>query len=192
MIIGTHNSWTYAKPRKWWMRALGWTGRCQTLSIREQLARGIKCFDLRIRHRNGEVVMAHGLIEYDISLHELVEDLEAIDRAGRCYVRLLHEVRTNRQWKRSGTDKFVDFCEWARCRFDNITFFGGRQLYNGEREYNFHTDEPSIEGCYGSARRKMSIYALWPKLYAKRYNEREYALTTDKEIKLMDFIEIGQ
>lgn len=192
MIIGTHNSWTYLRPTKWWMRLLRWSGQCQTLSIKEQLARGVRCFDLRIRHRNGEVVVAHGLIEYDISLHELVENLEAIDRAGGCYVRLLHEVRTNRQWKRSGTDSFGDFCEWARCRFDNITFFGGRNLYNWEREYNFGTDEPTIEDAYGSVRRKHTVYALWPKLYAKRYNGKEYALTTNKDIKLMDFIEIGK
>lgn len=192
MIIGTHNSWTYAKPRKWWMRVLAWTGRCQTLSIVEQLARGIRCFDLRIRHRDGQIVVAHGLIEYSISQHDIAEDLDAIDRVGGCYVRVLHEVRTNRQWRRSGTDLFCDFCEWARCRYDNITFFGGRQLYNWEREFDFRTDEPTIEDAYGSARRKQSIYALWPKLYAKRYNSKEYALITDKQVKLMDFIEITE
>lgn len=193
MMIGTHNSWTYLRPTKWWMRMLAWTGRCQSLSIPEQLAAGVRCFDLRIRYKDGLPVVAHGMIEYDISQHELAEHLEAIDRTGRCCVRILYEIRTKRKWNDDdGGARFTNFCIWAKCRYENITFFGGRNLYNGARHYNFQTKEPSIEGCYGSARRPMSIYALWPKLYAKRYNGKEYALNTDKQVKLMDFIQIGQ
>ena len=34
MILGSHNSWTYLSPKKWWMKALAFTAKCQKYDIK--------------------------------------------------------------------------------------------------------------------------------------------------------------
>lgn len=65
-ILGAHNANTYLKPRKWWMRLINFTSKCQKLTIEEQLEHGVRYFDFRIRW-DEELKMfinCHGLVEY--------------------------------------------------------------------------------------------------------------------------------
>lgn len=49
-ILGAHNANTYLRPRKWWMRLINFTSKCQKLDIEEQFEHGVRYFDLRIRY----------------------------------------------------------------------------------------------------------------------------------------------
>ena len=49
MKIGSHNSITYATPRKWWMKLFAWAARCQEIPIEEQFKMGIRLFDFRYK-----------------------------------------------------------------------------------------------------------------------------------------------
>lgn len=73
-ILGAHNANTYLKPRKWWMRLINFTSKCQKLSIDEQLEHGVRYFDFRIRYDKelGLFLNCHGLVEYIGSINHYV------------------------------------------------------------------------------------------------------------------------
>jgi len=67
MILGTHNSLSYAKPTKWWMKFINFTSKCQELTIEEQWECGVKYFDFRLSPNNLNKAR-HGLVEYDVNI----------------------------------------------------------------------------------------------------------------------------
>lgn len=76
-ILGAHNANTYLKPRKWWMRLINFTSKCQKLTINDQFKHGVRYFDLRIRYdkKFGMFINCHGLVEYYESLSITVYNL---------------------------------------------------------------------------------------------------------------------
>lgn len=65
-ILGAHNANTYLEPRKWWMKLINFTSKCQKLTINEQCEHGVRYFDFRIRYdKELELFLnCHGLVEY--------------------------------------------------------------------------------------------------------------------------------
>lgn len=62
--LGSHNTFTYLKPRKWYHYFCIPFARCQTKNIREQIKSGIRSFDIRVRFDdNGDIYLCHGLFE---------------------------------------------------------------------------------------------------------------------------------
>lgn len=190
MILGSHNSLTYLPVRKWWMRPIKFTAKCQRLSIKDQYAMGVRCFDFRIRFNKCDLVVAHGLIEYKADVFYLLNFLAFLDRKGDAYVRMIHEVRTEKQRLRSSVALFVDFCEVIERDFPNIKFFCGKNLLNPPFvEYPFK-NHPTIEENYASVRPPKRIDDWIPILYAELNNEDIRSKGTDKEILMIDFVDI--
>ena len=77
MILGSHNSWSYLPPRRWWMRPIAFMAKCQRVDIRTQYERyGVRCFDLRVRfNKYGLGIVAHGIVEYCFTASKIYEDL---------------------------------------------------------------------------------------------------------------------
>ncbi len=68
-ILGSHNSFTYCKPRN----LLSWIGipigRCQTKNIEEQIKLGIRLLDIRVRFDNsGYIYLCHGYFEVKLKI----------------------------------------------------------------------------------------------------------------------------
>lgn len=83
--------------------------------------------------------------------------------------------------------------------YNNITFVGGRRKYDWELLYDFHTEEPTLDDKYSSTThpfggKKNSIFAkiddIWPWLYAKLHNKKNYQKGTDKDVLFLDFVNI--
>lgn len=191
MVIGSHNSWTYLKVRRWWLRPFEFMARCQRVSIREQYALyGVRCFDLRIRFNDdGELVVAHGKFEYDITAEELSGDLRWISSHGNCYVRVLHEVRSAKQYTELSTRKFVRWCKNAIVEYPGIQFWCGRNLYDWEFDYFFGPEPVCIEQ-YASVCRPQLIDDWWPWVFAHRKNREILSAEYDADILLIDFVDI--
>lgn len=68
MKLATHNSATGGKLL-WWLRPLVWvinpTSKCQSRSIAQQLADGVKVFNLQVAYVNGKWRFTHGLAVYE-------------------------------------------------------------------------------------------------------------------------------
>lgn len=188
MITGSHNSWTYLRPRRWWMRLIRWTARCQSATIGEQYGMGVRCFDLRIKFTDGNLKLAHGIVEYDYTMQELGEDLAFLDKMGDCKVRVLHEIRRKGEQTEEELFAFRYGCQRIRESFPHITFFCGRNLVDWKVDYDFGNPEYTIEDAYGSVLFPKTIFALWPRLSAWVFNNDLYVRGTDKEILLMDFV----
>lgn len=189
-ILGSHNSWSYLPPKKWWMKLFSFTARCQDLNIEEQYNLGVKCFDLRIRFKDGELIVAHGLIEYDINRQELFKLLEYLDFKGDVSVRILHEVRTKNSYTQESIEDFIDFIITLQCRFNHIKFWCGRNLYNWNIDYEFPF-KPSCEEKYSSVCSPKLIDDWWPRWFAKLNNKRILKEGTNKDILLIDFVNYG-
>ena len=79
MIYGSHNSWSFLKPKHWWLRPFAFTARCQNIDIEKQyLLYDVRCFDLRINFdKKGELYICHGPLRYKYTEDDLIKDLES-------------------------------------------------------------------------------------------------------------------
>jgi hypothetical protein len=65
MIKGSHNTMSYLPVRQWWLRPFRAWGRCQSRTLRQQWAAGVRCFDLRVKFSaDGTAHFGHGLLTY--------------------------------------------------------------------------------------------------------------------------------
>lgn len=175
------------------MRAIAFTARCQRVDIRTQyLKYGVRCFDLRVRtDKLGRLVVAHGPIVYTFTADKIYNDLAWIDDKGDCYVRVLRETRNSKQYTDDSVRSFVAFCKVIEDSYPHIQFWCGRNLYNWNINYQFEGDEPNCEETYGSViPGKKWIYGWWPWLYARTHNKGIKEKGTEKDILLIDYVDI--
>lgn len=190
-ILGSHNSWSYLKPRKWWMRLIAWTARCQSCDIVCQyILYGVRCFDLRLRPRaDGSCCLAHGLVEYNSYM--LKGDLSYLNARGDVMVRVMHEThRHGKQCTDAERNLFRDRCRELQQQYPNIRFFGGYDVRSWLRVFDFGTQEPSQDGCYASNQKPKIIDDWWPWWYAKRNNRCHREIGTTCEVLVLDYVEL--
>lgn len=113
-ILGAHNANTYLKPRKWWMRLINFTSKCQKLSIEEQFEHGVRYFDFRIRYDKelGLFLNCHGLVEYiehlSYTVYPLFYFAEKM-KPGPIYIRFVYDDTFNNNIDDSDlTDLFIE------------------------------------------------------------------------------------
>lgn len=192
-ILGSHNSWSYAKPKKWWMRPFRFMAKCQSEDIKNQYFNHVvRCFDLRVRFdKDGHPIVAHGSMVYDISEEKLMADLAFLNnRVSAPYVRVLHEVRSKKAYTKEEVRLFREFCDTLVHKFPKLMFWCGRNLYNWEVDYDFN-NAPSCEEKYSSVCPPKILDDWYPYLYAKMNNDKIKKEGTEKDILLMDFVNIG-
>ena len=189
MVIGSHNSWSFLKPRKWWMRLLGFTAKCQRKNIMEQYEDyNVRMFDLRVRfYEHTHIVKpVHGFIEYYSFIYN---DLDWLNDKGDVAIRVILDVRTKKQYTQLQRYCFKEFCEQLVEKYPNIKFVCGDNLYNHQNEYNFG-NPLSIEELYSSVRKPKIIDDWFPWIYAKLHNKKNIAKGTDKDVLMIDFVDI--
>lgn len=191
MILGSHNSWSYLPVKQWYLKPLAFTARCQNVDIKTQYEKyGVRCFDLRVRFTPTDgLIIAHGIIEYKYNYYNLIDDLAYLDSKGDCCIRVLHETRNKKQYTVYSKNSFIDFCDYIKRTFNRIKFWCGRNLYNWEVDYDFEY-KPECEENYSSVKAPKLIDDWWPWLYAKRHNKEIIEKGTDKDILLMDFVNL--
>lgn len=190
MILGSHNSWSYLTPKKWWAKLIRFTAKCQKYDIRTQYeVYGARCFDFRIKFIKGKLVVAHGPVEYKYDIDRLIEDLEYLNEKGDVWLRILHEVRTKKEYTEENIKRFKSACADIEAMCPNLKCWCGRNLYNWEVDYEFKYN-PSCEELYSSVCPPKLLDDWIPILYAKRYNKANIANGTDKDIMLIDFVNI--
>lgn len=188
-ILGSHNSWSYLPVRKWWMKPIRFMARCQRVDIRRQYELGVRCFDLRVRFKNGLLTFAHGIVEYNHQRRDWMTDMEWLNQQGDVYVRVIHEVRNRKQSEESLKSVFRLFCDFTSWSYPNIRFWCGRNLYTWEKDFDFG-DDPECEERYASVT-PPKLLAWWPWLYARIKNKDILKDGTKKEILLIDFVDLG-
>lgn len=196
MQIGSHNSWSYIQPIKCWMKLIKFTAKCQAVDIESQYKLGVTCFDLRVKYKNNNYYVSHGLIDYlrfvNIKdCYELYNSLKYINERKNCKVRVIHEIKKEKEYNYITISKFKHICYILKSLFPNIEFFCGRNLVNWQMDYDFGNKDYTIADEYASIKKPNSIYAVWPWLYAKSNNKAIFKQGTDKDILLIDYVNIN-
>ena len=191
MMLASHNSWSYATPKKWWMKLLKHTARCQAVGIKTQYEKyGVKCFDLRVRFsKSGIFQVVHGCIVYNITRCQLAEDLKYLDSKKDVRIRLLLDVRRESQYTYNQIAEFRKYCKDVQSTYQNIRFWGGQNLYNHKCEYLFMY-KPTCDEYYSSVRPPKIIDDWLPILYAKINNKSILEEGTKKHFLMIDFVNI--
>lgn len=196
MILGSHNSWSFLPPRKWWQKALAFTARCQRLNIQQQYEAGVRCFDLRLRRINGDWHVVHNSFDYGIftsmlDSQEFLKDLNFLNTHGDCLVRVVHDVRRENDYKEENVKAFAIVCQALKIMYHDIKFWCGRNLYNWQEDYSFDF-KPQCTEMYASVCSPHLIDDWFPLLYACRNNAwiRREDYKPD-EILLIDFVDIS-
>lgn len=197
-ILGAHNANTYLKPRKWWMRLINFTSKCQKLTITEQLEHGVRYFDFRIRldEKKVDFINCHGLVEYESSVNALIEDISSFCRNTKEHVHI----------------RFVYDDTFIKRTYDSIIYDSLKVLLYFTTPYNLSweiirksdwkkiTDSENnspleMVDCFRNYRGYKWI--PWPRWWAKKNNKRlkkfmdEYQKgTPDKDtVFLFDFVD---
>lgn len=190
-VLGSHNSFSYLKTKNLLLRPFSFMARCQNVDIIKQYRLyNVRCFDLRIRfNKKGNLVVAHGAAVYKINKSEVENYLNIINNWKDCYVRILLEVRNKKQYNKLNKDLFVKQCKEWESKYKNIKFWCGRNLYNWNVEYKFNNN-PTCEELYSSVCSPKLIDDWYPKIYAKKNNKKNIQKGTNKDILLIDFVNI--
>lgn len=211
MKLCTHNTMSYLTPKKWWMKLIAFTGKCQRVNYIGQYMLGARGFDLRLFwDEKGELEFRHGILSYNAD--EIYNVLDFAQDNG-VIVRILLELRdfTKGDQKRNGElkNKFREYCTQLEKMYPNIRFYGGRSTGSWEIIYEFKggADLENEISMYSSTTSlfgdKDSIWfkKLWlrmlddwcPWLYARLRNKKniaEYSDMDDNTYLVVDFIDI--
>lgn len=91
-MLGSHNSFSYLTPTKWWMKLLTPWSKCQNKTITEQYNTGVRYFDVRVAfNKDGSMRLVHNWIEYPSS--ELFEALRTLNNKSDVYLRIVLDMR---------------------------------------------------------------------------------------------------
>ena len=191
MILGSHNSWSYLWPKKWWQKLLFFTAKCQRLDIQDQYWAGVRCFDLRIRFINGEAHIVHNSFDYG-KFNDLVWSLKWLNWMGDTKVRIIHDVRDEKDHTESNIESFKTLCKSLESYFSNIKFWCGRNLVDWGEDYEFEYKPKCIE-LYSSVCPPKILDDWIPSLYASIHNRNirkgHQIDEDDSSILLIDFVD---
>lgn len=190
--LGSHNSWSYLPVKKWWMKPLRFTAQCQDVNIITQYSDyNVRCFDLRVRFDKHKLIIAHGIIEYNISEQLFYSTLDLLNRFGDVSIRVVHEIRNKRQHTEERINQFITFCSQLEEKYPNIKFWYGMNLLSKQTiDYKFDYN-PSCEEIYSSVCKPKLIDDWYPRWFAKNNNEDILKKGTNKDILLIDFVNYG-
>lgn len=174
------------------MKPFAFIARCQSANIKTQYEEyNVRCFDLRVKFKkDGQLIIAHGLAEYDIDEQALLEQLEWLNSKEDVYIRVVHEIRNEYEHTLKALLMFRQFCSLLQQRFPNLKLWCGRNLVNWQIEYQFAKD-PSCKELYSSVCMPRIIDDWWPWLYAKIHNKKNRLKNYKEDILLIDFVNIG-
>lgn len=196
MILGSHNTMTYLKPKNWFMKAFNFIAKCQSKDYKSQYKCGARYFDLRFKpskNINDEPTIAHGLMDYKTQKGFIDEFLKFLNskKNQKIYVRLMYEL----QKKDKSSDSlqkehnFIELCKQYQKKYPNIHFIGGRRKYDWKTLVQLE-EEPCKKDLYASM--DGSKYDdLYPASYAKKYNKQNWAKYKNVQpdcYMLIDFI----
>lgn len=183
MELGTHNSMTYLKPKKWYLYPFQFIARCQSMTIEEQYYSGIRLFDIRITYdKDGNPEFRHGLMAYKGDVYKCLTWLNNSNNPIK--IRLILEVKR----PNSNIESFfIKDVERFKELYPNLTFYEGRRKCDWEQLVNLPTI--NVEQPVSSVDGPNKLNDLWPWLYAKKHNAENRIKYKDAEYVLMDFID---
>lgn len=186
MILGSHNSMTYLKPKHWWLWPFRFMAKCQDKTIQEQYLCGARLFDIRIKfNKNNTPEFAHGIMTFKGDLFETLNYLNSL--SDKIYVRIINERDKN-------YDLFKQLCMKIQLKYPHIMFIGGVNKKDWKQLFTFNYSLEFIDK-YSSWNNDTHLGTGWyfddifPRLYAFCLNAHWREKYNNENVYLMqDFI----
>ena len=197
-MLGTHNTMTYLKPHKWWMKLINFTAKCQDINIEKQFELGVRFFDMRVRLVGDKLTLAHGIVEYNVDPLIMATTLIILANVypeEQIYCRVMSEDNFMSKKQRIKQDlAFISYCDDLKERIKdmpkNLHFVGGCRKTDWVCIAPFEERQPSMEGCHASVGKNLIGY-IWPWFYSKLHNKAAHKCGTEKDVFMLDFVELG-
>lgn len=197
MILGTHNSATGGKLL-WWLKPLSWiinpTSKCQDRTITDQLADGVKLFNLQVAYVGGKWRFTHGLAIYKEDVIETIMMMKTCaTKDNPIYIQLYLDKCF---WGKQNTKEFEKLIKDIQNQICCDYFFllppwveGTDITYDGSSNYTLSWEERYWTLAWGKMYGKSWIDKLpLPKRHAKKYNKK-YKERCVKNYLMLDFYE---
>lgn len=161
MIFGTHNSAT-GGHLVWWLRPLAWvinpTSKCQDRTIADQLADGVRLFNLQVAYVGGKWRFTHGLAIYKEDVFETLAMMKACATKDEpIYFQL-----------------YLDKCFWCKQDIEEFEFLV-EQLKREYCDENFVMLSAWVEGTkyypYSSGKKISMEEHYWTLAWGKMYGK---------------------
>lgn len=198
MIYGTHNSATGGRL-VWWLRPLAWvinlTSKCQDKSIDEQLADGVKLFNLQVAFVGGKWRFTHGFAVYKEDVIETLAKMKACATKDEPIYFQLYLDKCF--WCKQDVKKFKQLIEEVIDNFELSCFTMLSAWVEGSDNYIYIAgDRPKWEEHYWTLAWGKMYGKTWldkiplPKRHARRHNE-EYKKNCKTDYLMLDYYELG-
>lgn len=200
MILGSHNTLTYLKPRNWWMRLFAFAYKCQSKTLGEQIKSGVHSIDIRVRFDEyGKIRFCHGWYEssmyfsWDAAINFIANQVKQnrIDR-DPIYARIILETYGDNI---AQDTNFAVFCSMFTNQLEHIYKDANIVLYGGYRKVDWKKLAPELpDNTTEEPISSVATDARWyekicPWAYAKRMNKVNKEKYNDsKNIVIFDFI----
>ena len=197
MILGTHNSATGGKLM-WWLKPLAWiinpTSKCQDKTIADQLADGVKVFNLQVAKIGGKWKFTHGLAIYKEDFFDTLSLMQLCASVKEpIYFQLYNDKCF---WTKRDLKEFEQLVEYVRKNYCNSYFimqsawFEGSDVYPHKSNCNLQLEEHYWTLSWSKNNAKSWIDKLpLPKRHAKKYNNK-YKKECTKQYLMLDFYDI--
>lgn len=194
MIFGTHNSATGGQLL-WWLRPFAWiinpTSKCQDKTIQEQLADGVKLFNLQVAYVNGKWRFSHGLALYKEDVFETLKRMWLYSRKDEpIYVQLYLDKCF---WCKQDIEEFEYLIEIIKNEFCDDKFYILSSWVEGTRYYPYSDGKNiSMEEHYWTMSWGKMYGKTWvdklplPKRHAKKFNAK-YKSECKIEYLMLDY-----
>ena len=195
MILGTHNSATGGQLL-WWLKPLAWvinpTSKCQDRTIAQQLADGVKVFNLQVAYVNGKWRFSHGLAVYK---EDVWETLKLMKLCASVKAPIYFQLYLDKCfWCKQDVEEFEWLIEIIKNEYCDDSFYILRSWVEGTKYYPYSCGKKiSLEehywtmGWVKSAKPKCLLDRLpLPKYHAKKYNSK-YKSECKKKYLMLDY-----
>lgn len=203
MIYGTHNSATGGELL-WWLKPIKWvinpTSKCQNKTIAQQLADGVRLFNLQVTYIGGKWRFSHGLALYKEDVFETLAMMkDCATKKKPIYFQL-----------------YLDKCFWCKQDVEEFEFLVAG-IKNELSDSYFIMLYADVEGAkyspYHSGKRLNSVEHYWTKSWSKcagrgwldklplpKYHAKKYNMGYKKNCSeewhrnaflMLDFYEVG-
>lgn len=196
-FLGTHNSGTFSKL-VWWQRPFGFLlnlfSRCQTLSIKEQLEKNVRLFNLQVAFYKGEWVFSHGLCIYKEKLFDALEVMREYSEKNNCDI--YYQLYLDKNFLIG--QNVLEFKKLVNQLLIKYTSVKMRKAYVENKKtyvYNNTKDNINISEHYWSMGWAKNNAKSWIdylpllKRHAKKYNKK-YIEENKADYLMLDYIEI--
>lgn len=196
MELGTHNSATGGELL-WWLKPLAWvinpTSKCQDRTIAQQLADGVKVFNLQVAKVGKKWRFTHGLAIYKEDVFDTLALMKLCASVKEpIYIQLYLDKCF---WCKQDVEEFEFLVAQIRKEYCNNFFILERTWIEGveawKRGNTLSLEEHYWTLSWAKANAKSWIdYLPLPKRHAKKYNAKYKENNKDKYL-MLDYYELG-